>query len=88
VIEPPRFDAALDIRRELFAKSEIFCAYRAGGAQEQPDEPYQIDKDLDNCLHGLKHARIMPDLTYARSRSTAECRRHEYLRRTRATSRV
>ena len=70
MIEPPRFDAALDIRRELFAKSEIFCAYRAGGAQEQPDEPYQIDKDLDNCSHGLKHARITPDPIYARSRSS------------------
>jgi hypothetical protein len=70
MIQPPRLYAALDVGCELFAQDLILGADCAGRAQKQPGELHQVGKDLDNCSHGLKHARITPDPIYARSRSS------------------
>jgi hypothetical protein len=72
VIQSPRLDTALDVGRELLAENQILSANRADRTQEQPGQPHQVEEDLDERSHHLKHLRIMPDPNYARSRSTLQ----------------
>ena len=82
VIQAPRFDATLDITRQLLTKNQVLSADRAGRAQERDDQPQDVEGRPNDCACQLQHALIMPESACVCRRRTSKCPRRELLRTT------